>query len=111
MALYEFDIEEVSRDGEIAYDAVERTTGHRIPVRLAPALTQPVGFPDIEDHLAKHHGFKGKLIGPVAKFWRLRLVEQAGGIGASELEVAHGPERPCREAQAPGQGRFQGPAL
>src|SRR4051794_39976059 len=26
-------------------------------------------------------------------------------------EVAHGPERPCREAEAPGQGRLQGPAL
>src|SRR3954465_1258603 len=26
--------------------------------------------------------------GPVAKFWRLRLVEPAGGIGASEPEVA-----------------------
>ena len=26
-------------------------------------------------------------------------------------EVAHDPERPCREAEAPVQGRFQGPAL
>src|SRR3954452_22633459 len=49
--------------------------------------------------------------GPVAKFWRLRLVEPAGGIGASEPEGGPDPERPCREAEAPGQGRFQGPAL
>src|SRR5215207_9036057 len=54
---------------------------------------------------------KAALAGPVAKFWRLPLVEHAGGIGASEPEVAHDPERPCREAEAPGQGRFQGPAL
>src|SRR4051794_1921853 len=34
--------------------------------------------------------------GPVAKFWRLRLVEHAGGICASEPEVPHDPERDCR---------------
>src|SRR3954451_15529518 len=28
-----------------------------------------------------------------------------------ELEVAHDPERPCREAEAPVEGRFQGSAL
>src|SRR5829696_1850564 len=47
----------------------------------------------------------------VAKFWRLRLVEHAGGICASEPEVAHAPERRCRAAEAPVQRRFQGPAL
>jgi hypothetical protein len=44
-----------------------------------------------------------------AKFWRLPRVEHAGGICASEPEVAHDPERPCREAEAPIQRRFQGP--
>src|SRR3954467_11728426 len=38
--------------------------------------------------------------GAVAKFWRLRLVEPAGGICASEPEVADDPERPCGEAEA-----------
>jgi len=46
--------------------------------------------------------------GPVAKFWRLLRVEHSGGICASEPEVAHDPERPCREAEAPVEGRFQG---
>src|SRR3954469_15722888 len=32
-------------------------------------------------------------------------------MSASEPEVAHDPERPCREAEAPVEGRFQGPAL
>src|SRR4051794_36666419 len=50
-------------------------------------------------------------VGPVAKFWRLPRVEHAGRMGASEPEVADDPERPGREAEAPGQGRFQGPAL
>src|SRR5215210_7697749 len=44
-------------------------------------------------------------------FWRLRLVEHAGGICASAPEVADDPERPCREAEAPVQGRFQRPPL
>src|SRR5215218_6211268 len=47
----------------------------------------------------------------VAKFWRLRLIEDAGGMSTSEPEVARDPERPCREAEAPVQGRFQGSAL
>src|SRR5215207_7543863 len=47
----------------------------------------------------------------VAKFWRLRLIEDAGGMSTSEPEVARDPERPCREAAAPVQGRFQGSAL
>src|SRR3954454_3775125 len=42
--------------------------------------------------------------GAVAKFWRLRLVEPAGGLCASEPEVPHDPERDCREAEAPVQG-------
>src|SRR3954453_15694508 len=41
----------------------------------------------------------------------LRLFEHAGRMGASEPEVAHDPERPGREAEAPVEGRFQGPAL
>src|SRR4051794_27128558 len=44
-------------------------------------------------------------------FWRLPRVEPAGGIGASEPEVADDPERDCRETEAPVEGRFQGPAL
>src|SRR3954466_9677358 len=47
----------------------------------------------------------------VAKFWRLPRVEPAGAICASEPEVADDPERDCREAEAPVEGRFQGPAL
>src|SRR5829696_6164606 len=47
----------------------------------------------------------------VAKFWRLPRVEPAGGMSTSAPEVADDPERPCREAEAPIQGRFQGPAL
>src|SRR3954469_20749683 len=50
-------------------------------------------------------------LGAVAKFWRLPRVEHAGRMGASEPEVAHDPERPGREAEAPVEGRFQGPAL
>src|SRR5215203_3199191 len=53
----------------------------------------------------------GDVMGPVAKFWRLRLIEDAGGMSPSEPEVARDPERPCREAEAPVQGRFQGSAL
>src|SRR4051812_41901069 len=49
--------------------------------------------------------------GRVAKFLRLPRVEPAGGICASEPEVADDPERDCREAEAPVEGRFQGPAL
>src|SRR4051794_27395942 len=49
--------------------------------------------------------------GRVAKFWRLRLVEPAGGICTSEPEGPHDPERDCREAEAPVEGRLQGPAL
>ena len=45
--------------------------------------------------------------GAVAKFWRLPRVEHAGGIGASEPEVAHDPERPCGAGEAPVQGRHQ----
>src|SRR3954471_24268843 len=44
-------------------------------------------------------------------FWRLPRVEAAGGMSTSELEVADDPERDCREAEAPVEGRFQGPAL
>src|SRR3954462_9529868 len=47
----------------------------------------------------------------VAKFWRLRLIEDVGGMSTPELEVAHDPERPCREAEAPVEGRFQGSAF
>src|SRR3954468_15972987 len=47
----------------------------------------------------------------VAKFWRLPCVEHAGGICASEPEVADAPERRCQEAEAPVEGRFQGSAL
>src|SRR3954451_14439585 len=50
-------------------------------------------------------------VGVSQSFWRLPRVEPAGGICASEPEVAHDPERPCREAEAPVEGRFQGPAL
>src|SRR3954464_13389500 len=49
--------------------------------------------------------------GRVAKFWRLRLVEPAGGICTSEPEGPHDPERDCRKAEAPVEGRLQGPAL
>src|SRR4051812_46227053 len=41
------------------------------------------------------------LEGHVAKFWPLPPVEPAGRMGASEPEVVHDPERPCREAEAP----------
>src|SRR5215212_5644820 len=51
------------------------------------------------------------LEGAVAKFLAFRLVEHVGRIGASEPEVADDPERPCREAEAPVEGRFQGPPL
>src|SRR4051794_35768826 len=51
------------------------------------------------------------IAGRVAKFWRLRLVEPAGGICTSEPEGPHNPERDCREAEAPVEGRLQGPAL
>src|SRR5881275_2449424 len=44
-------------------------------------------------------------------FWCLPCVEPAGGICASEPEVADDPERDCREAEAPVEGRLQGPAL
>src|SRR4051794_25847171 len=44
-------------------------------------------------------------------FWRLPSVEPAGGICASEPEAADDPERDCREAEAPIEGRFQGPPL
>src|SRR3954466_8794379 len=47
----------------------------------------------------------------VAKFWRLPRVEHAGGICASRPEVADDPERPCREVEAPVEGRLQGPPL
>src|SRR4051794_291821 len=56
-------------------------------------------------------GPAARLAGAVAKFWRLPRVEHAGGICASEPEVADDPERPCREAEAPVEGRFQGSAL
>src|SRR3954465_2612637 len=56
-------------------------------------------------------GPAARLAGGVAKFWRLPRVEHAGGICASEPEVADDPERPCREAEAPVEGRFQGSAL
>src|SRR4051812_24633523 len=49
--------------------------------------------------------------GPVAKFWRLPCVEHTGRMGASEPEAAHDPECDCREAEAPVEGRFQGPPL
>src|SRR4051794_25709878 len=49
--------------------------------------------------------------GPVAKFWRLPCVEHTGRMGASEPEVADDPERPCREVEASGQRRLQGPPL
>src|SRR3954465_7313066 len=49
--------------------------------------------------------------GRVAKFWRLPRVEPAGGICASEPEVAHDLERDCREAEAPVEGRLQRPPL
>src|SRR3954453_8102442 len=47
----------------------------------------------------------------VAKFWCLRLIEDASCMGASEPEVADDPERPCREAEAAVEGRFQRPPL
>src|SRR5215204_3366561 len=44
----------------------------------------------------------------VAKVWRLPRGEHAGRMGAFEPEVAYDPKRPCRKAEAPVEGRFQG---
>src|SRR3954467_1892639 len=83
-----------------------------------PALFLPIDSP----HLREQVGLffvssrprwtacdRGTACGSVAKFWRLPRVEHAGRMAASAPEVAHDPERPCREAEAPVQTRLQGP--
>src|SRR4051812_29648352 len=70
--------------------------------RLAPDM----GEAEEVERGAMRSRVLGALRGAVAKFWRLPRVEPAGAICASEPEVADDPERPCREAEAPIQGRF-----
>src|SRR4051794_8586871 len=69
-------------------------SGPKLTKRLRPCLLGQAGFS-----------------GRVAKFLRLPRVEPADGICASEPEVADDPERPCREAEAAVEGRFQRPPL
>src|SRR3954466_10082297 len=72
-----------------------------------------------ERELAEAHRRIGELsmevellrAGVSQSFWRLPYVEPAGGICASEPEVPDDPERVAREAEAPIEGRFQGPPL
>ena len=37
-------------------------------------------------------------------FWRLRLIEDAGGMSAFDVEVSHDPECSCRETETAIQG-------
>src|SRR3954447_9914354 len=77
--------------------AVHDPKGSCTPKRPAPSLCT-----------ARVYGGR---MGVSQSFWCLPRVEPAGRICASEPEVADDPERDCREAEAPVEGRFQGPAL
>src|SRR5215203_5177807 len=52
-----------------------------------------------------------KLCGGVATFVVHGPLGMSADFATSIPEVAHDPERPCREAEAPVEGRLQGPAL
>jgi len=50
MSSYEFQIEEVKRDGYIAWDAIEITSGHRFPVNASEPYIAG-NFPEISVYL------------------------------------------------------------
>lgn len=52
MAKHEFKVEEVTRDGYITWDAVEKGSGHRVPLG-SPIIAG--SYPEIEDHLNQAH--------------------------------------------------------
>src|SRR3954465_8218863 len=89
-----------------------RETGNAKPGLKPPMVGADISASEIPTEAVPGVGSgRGTQEGRVAKFWRLRLVEPAGGICTSEPEGAHDPERDCREAEAPVEGRLQGPAL
>jgi hypothetical protein len=50
MSEFEFNIEEIKRDGYIAWDAVDAKTGDRFPVNASAPYTAGT-FPEITEHL------------------------------------------------------------
>src|SRR5215211_3825289 len=46
--------------------------------------------------------------GPVANFWRSRLVRHGGPLCTSEPEVGHDPERPCEKLKRRSKDDFKG---
>src|SRR4051794_14578401 len=83
------------------------------PLQLIAAIQPPCLYADPVALIKR--GAADVLAGPcggaVAKFWRSRPVRHVSRLCPSEPEVADDPERPCREAEASVQGRFQGSAL
>src|SRR3954470_20206773 len=77
-----------------AAEAAHMSAPDHVPNRSWRFLLLPKGRP----HMSQSSGVHGPL-GMSADF------------AASIPEVAHAPERPCREAETPVEGRFQGPAL
>lgn len=59
MATFRYTVEEVSRGGFIAWNAVEQGSGHVIELE-SPMVAG--AFPEIEAHLIGAHGLKGKLV-------------------------------------------------
>src|SRR5215218_6989955 len=77
---------------------------------LAPSQVRgdaPRPEPAIEQPAARPRGPEGR----VAKFVVHGPLGMSADFATSIPEVAHDPERPCREAEAPVEGRFQGSAL
>ncbi len=55
MAIYEFKVEEVSRDGCIAWDAIEESTGNRIPLN-ASGKHSTGSYPEIGKYFNDTYG-------------------------------------------------------
>lgn len=61
MATYEFKVEEVSRDGYIAWDAIEESTGNRIPLN-ASGKHSTGSYSEIGEYVKDTYGTSVELV-------------------------------------------------
>ena len=61
MAVYEFQVEEVNRDGYIAWDAIDESTNERIPLNTS-GKHNTGSYIEIENHLQNKYGVDVDLV-------------------------------------------------